>query len=64
MADRSKLCCIPYSSTLAVEGECIVLTVARYIRSTIPLDALERRARFPIVDSNGYESKAVNVTRS
>ncbi|KAG6013112.1 hypothetical protein E4U54_007071 [Claviceps lovelessii] len=36
----------------------------KYIRSTIPLDALERRARFPFVDSKGYESKAVNSTRS
>ncbi|KAI5458060.1 alkaline-phosphatase-like protein [Mariannaea sp. PMI_226] len=36
----------------------------KYIRSTIPLDDLERRARFPFVDSNGYVSKAVSSTRS
>ncbi|KAH8661718.1 alkaline-phosphatase-like protein [Ilyonectria robusta] len=36
----------------------------KYIRSTIPLDDLERRARFPFVDANGYESKAVSSTRS
>ncbi|PHH90518.1 hypothetical protein CDD83_3443 [Cordyceps sp. RAO-2017] len=36
----------------------------KYIRSTIPLDDLERRARFPFVDSNGYViAKTVNSTR-
>ncbi|KAL2210570.1 sulfatase [Sarocladium strictum] len=36
----------------------------KYIRSTIPLDDLERRARFPIVDTYGHEvSKVVNATR-
>jgi hypothetical protein len=28
------------------------------------LDDLERRARFPIVDAHGYESKAVSHVRS
>jgi choline-sulfatase len=37
----------------------------KYIRSTIPLDELERRARYPMVDTHGYEVKAVvNSTRS
>lgn len=36
----------------------------RYIRSTIPLDDLERRARYPFVDANGYESKAVSHVRN
>ncbi|KAJ4862384.1 sulfatase domain-containing protein [Trichoderma breve] len=37
----------------------------KYIRSNIPLDDLERRARYPFVDSQGYEiSKTVNSTRS
>ncbi|KEY75264.1 hypothetical protein S7711_07618 [Stachybotrys chartarum IBT 7711] len=31
----------------------------KYIRSTIPLDDLERRARFPVVDTHGYEVKTV-----
>ncbi|KFA64846.1 hypothetical protein S40285_09042 [Stachybotrys chlorohalonatus IBT 40285] len=31
----------------------------KYIRSTIPLDDLERRARFPVVDTHGYEVKSV-----
>jgi len=38
----------------------------KYIRSTIPLDDLERRARFPAVDVHGYEvttKKVVNSTR-
>ncbi|KAH6867804.1 alkaline-phosphatase-like protein [Thelonectria olida] len=35
----------------------------RYIRSTIPLDKLERRARFPFVSTHGYQSKAVSLTR-
>ncbi|KAH6976683.1 alkaline-phosphatase-like protein [Ilyonectria destructans] len=34
----------------------------KYIRSTIPLDNLERRARFPFVDIHGYKSKAVSLT--
>ncbi|KAK2682480.1 Alkaline-phosphatase-like, core domain superfamily [Fusarium oxysporum f. sp. vasinfectum] len=36
----------------------------KYIRSTIPLDDLERRARYPFVDANGYESKAVSHVRN
>ncbi|OAQ83178.1 choline-sulfatase [Purpureocillium lilacinum] len=37
----------------------------KYIRSTIPLDDLERRARFPFVDSQGYVvSKTVSSTRN
>ncbi|KAG3176438.1 hypothetical protein PC129_g25552, partial [Phytophthora cactorum] len=36
----------------------------KYIRSYMDLDDLERRARFPFVDANGYESKAVSTTRS
>ncbi|KAH7183941.1 alkaline-phosphatase-like protein [Fusarium oxysporum] len=35
----------------------------KYIRSTIPLDDLERRARFPFVRTHGYESKAVSTVR-
>ncbi|OTA05787.1 Sulfatase [Trichoderma parareesei] len=36
----------------------------KYIRSNIPLDDLERRARFPFVDAQGYEiSKTINATR-
>ena len=36
----------------------------KYIRSTIPLDDLERKARFPFVDANGYEvSTTVKSTR-
>ncbi|KAI9171835.1 sulfatase [Paramyrothecium foliicola] len=37
----------------------------KYIRSNIPLDDLERRARFPFVDSHGKEfnKTAVNSTR-
>jgi choline-sulfatase len=37
----------------------------KYIRSTIPLDDLERRARFPIVDMLGHEvtKVTVNATR-
>ena len=39
--------------------------LARYIRSTIPLDDLERRARFPAVDVYGHEvtKVVVNSTR-
>ncbi|KAH6977083.1 alkaline-phosphatase-like protein [Ilyonectria robusta] len=36
----------------------------KFIRSYMDLDDLERRARFPIVDANGYESKAVSSTRN
>lgn len=41
------------------------LTKYRYIRSTIPLDDLERRARYPIVDTLGHEvtKVVVNTTR-
>ncbi|KAI5459041.1 alkaline-phosphatase-like protein [Mariannaea sp. PMI_226] len=35
----------------------------KYIRSTIPLDTLERRARFPFVNADGYHTKAVSLTR-
>ncbi|KAL6920336.1 hypothetical protein FSST1_004362 [Fusarium sambucinum] len=36
----------------------------KYIRSCMDLDDLERRARFPVVDAHGYESKAVSHVRS
>jgi hypothetical protein len=38
-----------------------VLTQDRYIRSHIPLDDLERRARFPAVDEFGRETGRVLV---
>lgn len=49
----------------AQEGAADTDTPARYIRSTIPLDDLERRARFPPVDIYGHTvSKVViNSTR-
>jgi hypothetical protein len=34
----------------------------RYIRSHIPLDDLERRARYPVVDEFGLETGSVIVT--
>ncbi len=40
----------------------LVLTQNRYIRSHIPLDDLERRARFPAVDEFGRETGSVIVT--
>ncbi|KAJ2973594.1 hypothetical protein NQ176_g6520 [Zarea fungicola] len=36
----------------------------KYIRSTIPLDDLERKARFPFVDTNGYEINKGGVVSS
>lgn len=36
----------------------------KYIRSTIPLDDLERKARFPLVDTHGYEINKGGVVSS
>lgn len=48
-----------------VEAQFTNKDVCRYIRSTIPLDDLERRARYPMVDVYGHEVKkvVVNSTR-
>ncbi|MBE3044662.1 hypothetical protein IMZ48_19295 [Candidatus Bathyarchaeota archaeon] len=41
-----------------------MLTSARYIRSHIPLDDLERRARYPAVDTYGRETSRVLVDQA
>jgi hypothetical protein len=40
------------------------LTHSRYIRSHVPLDELERRARFPAVDAYGRETTTVLVDQA
>ena len=42
----------------------LLTDVGRYIRSHIPLDDLERMARFPPVDTYGRETKAVVVDQA
>ena len=50
----------PFPFSLGIpcaNAECL-----RYIRSHIPLDDLERRARYPAVDEFGRETGSVIVT--
>lgn len=61
MAGRSKWIIHPHITQSSKYANAIA---RRYIRSYMDLDDLERRARFPVVDANGYESKAVSHVRN
>jgi len=63
---RMKYACLPSFAPERLAGHGSTnARRCRYIRSTIPLDDLERRARFPFVDSQGYVvSKTVSSTRN
>lgn len=42
----------------------LTIRAARYIRSFLPLDDLERRARYPPVDKYGLETVGVRVDQA